>query len=193
MRNHVFFFQAGIGSSTVLNNLSDEYTFHRTHVNLVAFFLLSVHIVAYITALDADHSTLHGTVFLDVVNYLVHDTCRNGESVADVRACRRCYHGVDTNQCTVGVYECTARVALIDGSISLNHRCHLAWFLHRAGFCRYDTCSDGVVQSQRVAYCKYPFTDLHVVGVGNNNGRQVLSVNLDECEVCGGIGSDDAG
>ena len=193
MCDDIAFLQTGIGGSTVFDNLGNIDTLHRAEIHLVAFFLLTVHIGADILSLDTNHGTLHGTVLLDIVDDLVHDRCRDSETIADIGTRLGIDHGIDADKGTVGVDKRTTRVALVDGGIRLNHGSHFARLLHTAGLCRYDTGSDCIVESEGITYSEHPFTNLYIVGVGNLDSRQILAINLDQCQVCGGIGTNNAG
>ena len=143
--DHVVFLQACVSSGTVFHDLCDVDTFHRAEIHLVALLLLSIDIHVHVGTFDADHGALYVAVLLDVGHHLVHDGGGDGKAITDIRTCLGVDHGVDTDQRTVGVYQCTTRVTLVDGSISLNHRRDTR--THRTGLGRYDTCGHGVVQS----------------------------------------------
>lgn len=97
-------------------------------------------------------------------------------------------HGVDAHQLTLGVDECTARVTCVDGSIGLDEALH-AVGTERTSLGRDDTCGNGIVESEWIAHCDDPFTHLHIVAVGDRQGRQVLAIHLDEGEVGGLVGT----
>ena len=141
--------------------------------------------------MDAQHHALYAAVFLQVVYHLVHDRSRDGKTVTCIRTGLGIEHGVDTYQFALGVDQCTARVACVDGSIGLDEALY-AVSTQRTCLGRDDTCGNGVVQSEWVAHCDDPFTHLHVVAVGDRKGRQVLAVNLDQGKVGGLVGTDDA-
>ena len=141
--------------------------------------------------MDADDSTLHGAIFLEVVYHLIHNRGRDGKTVATERACLRIEHGVDADKFATCVHQGTARVARIDGGISLNERFY-AILIERASLCAYNTCGNCIGKVERVAYSQYPFAHLDILAVGNGDGRQVLAVYLYECKVGSLVGTDDA-
>ena len=122
MGQHVTLLKSSISGSTIFDHLINIYALHGAEVfNLFILIFHAVNIVLDIHALDSNHSTLVGTVLLEVVNSLVDNSGRNGKSVANVRACLRVNHGVDANEFATCVDQCTTRVTLIDCSIGLNH------------------------------------------------------------------------
>ena len=80
---------------------------------------------------------------------------------------------------------------MVDGCIGLDETLN-AISSQRAGLGRDNTCSDGIVQAERIADGQHPLADLHIVGIGNLDGRQVTPVNLDKCQVGGLVSTDDA-
>ena len=116
---------------------------------------------------------------------------------ADVTVCNPYLVRTGSNSFTVVWEELSGsgnsiRFARIDGSIRLDEAFD-AICTQRTCFCTYDTSGHCVVQSQWVTDSQHPLTDLHVVRVGNDDGGQVLCVNLDECQVGSLVGPDDAG
>ena len=177
--------------STILYNLSHVDTLHRAQIHILFLLFLSVHIVLHVSTLDTDHGSLHVTILLQVVNHLIHNSSRDSEAVTDVRTCLRIEHSVDTNEFATCVHECTTRITLIDGSISLDKALH-AIGAQRTGFGRDDTSGHRIVQSEGITNGEHPFTHAYIVAVGNGDGRQILSVDLDECQVGSLVGTNDA-
>ncbi len=60
-----------------------------------------------------------------------------------------------------------------------------------AAFCRDDSGRDGVVQTKGRADGGHPFSDLDVVGVAETNCREVLSFDLNQCDIGFRVRSDD--
>ena len=139
--------------STILYNLSHVDTLHRAQIHILILLLLCVYIVLHVSTLDTDHSALHVTILLQVVNHLIHNSSRNSEAITDVRTCLRIEHSVYAHEFATCVHKCTTRVTLIDG--------------------------------------KDPFTYAYIVAVGNGDGRQILTIDLDECQVGSLVGTDD--
>ena len=82
--DYVAFLQTSILSGSVFHYLSNIDAFHCAEVNLVALLLLSINIEISIDSSDADHGTLYDTVLLQIIDYLIHDSCGNGKSIADI-------------------------------------------------------------------------------------------------------------
>ena len=142
--------------------------------------------------MNTNHGTLNVTILFQVFNHLIHDRGWNSESIADIRASGRCQHGVDTNKFTTGIDQSTTRVALVDGSIGLDETLYTV-SSEGTGFGRNHTSCNRIVQSQRITNGKYPFTYTHIVAIGNNDGRQVLGIDLNQGKISGLVGSDDTG
>ena len=107
-------------SSTTISNLIYIDTFVSAKVNLLLLCLLTIKIATNISSLNTEHTTLYLTVFLQISNNLIHDCCRDSETIACEVTCLRVEHCVDTNKLTLHVYESTTRVTCIDSSISLD-------------------------------------------------------------------------
>ena len=75
---------AGCRGRAAFDHLGHVDAFVRSEVNRLVVFLLCVDVVQHVASLDAQHSTLHGAVLLEVVHHLVHDGGWNGKAVAAV-------------------------------------------------------------------------------------------------------------
>ena len=142
-------------------------------------------------SLDAQISTLHSTIFLQVIDYLCHNGSRDGKAITCIGTGLREEHGVDANELAFGVDEGATGVALVDSGISLYEALH-AVGSERACLGTDDARSDGVVQSKGVTHSDDPFADFQIVGVADRKCGQVLAIDLDQCKVCGRVGADDA-
>ena len=179
-----------IGTGTVWLYLIYIYTFVYTKVNFLLLCFLSINPLVCINTHNAEQSALYLTVLLDVVNHLIHDGCRNSETIAGVRTCLGIKHGIDTNQFTTGVYECTARVALVYGSIGLYERLY-AVSPKRTCLGTYDTCRYGAGEVEWIAYCKHPFAYSQLVRITYRKCWQIFCGNLYESKVGSLVGADD--
>ena len=142
--------------------------------------------------MNAQISTLHGAVFLQVVNDLCHDGCRNGKTISGVGAGFREQHGIDADELAFGVDKSATRVAFVDGGIGLNETLN-AIGTECAGFGADDAGCHRVVESERITHGDDPFSHLEIVGVANWQSREILAIDLDQGKVGGWICADDAG
>ena len=69
-------------------------------------------------SLDAQISTLHSTIFLQVIDYLCHNGSRDGKAITCIGTGLREEHGVDANELAFGVDEGTCG-ALVGAGIIL--------------------------------------------------------------------------
>ena len=193
-RNHVAFLQAGRSRSAFGSHFVHVDAIDRAEVHLVALFLLGIDIGRHVCTRNAEQGTLHGAVFLEVINHLVHDGSGDGKAVARVGPRLGIEHGVDAHQFAAGVHQCATRVAGIDGGIGLDETLNAAGRgTQAAGLGADNACRDGGGEAEGVADGQYPFAQLQVIGIGHLDGLQSVGFNLDEGKVGGLVETNDAG
>ena len=124
MGNDITLLQASLCGSTVVNDFGNIDALHCSEVNFLALFLLCVNVIVHVGSLNANHGALHVSELLQVVYHLIHNSSGNSEAIADVRARLRVDHRVDADELATSVDQGAARVTLIDGCVSLDHRLH---------------------------------------------------------------------
>ena len=174
--------QTGFCTGSALVYLSHIHSVDGAQVHFLALALLSVYVGVGILTLYAEDGALHGSVFLQVVYYLVHDARGDGKTITAVRTGLRIEHGVDAYQLARGVHQCTTAVAGIDGGIGLDERLHTVG-IQRTGLGTYYAGGHSAVQVEGVADGYHPFAHTQLIAVADGKGGQVLTVYLDECQV----------
>ena len=81
---HVALLHSGIGSGSIVGHFVDVHTFHGAEVHFLAFFLLHVNKVLHVATLNADDGTLNGAILLKVGHHLIHNGCRDGETISGI-------------------------------------------------------------------------------------------------------------
>ena len=80
--DYVTFLQVGSSTISVLIKIEDINTLVGSEVHFFAVLLLVVDIVVHVRTLNAEHYALYASIFLDVIYHLVHDGCRDGETIS---------------------------------------------------------------------------------------------------------------
>ena len=174
--------ETGISSCTIILYFGDIHTFIGTEVHFLILLLLHIDVSTRILSLYTNKTALNTAILFKIGYHLIHYSSRNGESVTDVWARRRGQHSIDADEFTTRIDESTARVALIDGCIGLYERLNTIG-TQRTSLCWHYTCCHRCSQVERVTDGEYPLAHLDIIAWDNLDGRQVLSIYFDECQV----------
>ena len=145
---------------------------------------------------DAQHRALHGAELDEIVHHLADDVDRDREGIPRIRAGPGNDGGVDTDQFTGCIDQRAAAVARVHGCIRLDERFDPVLPVvvrHRTALGTDDTGRDSRAQVIRTADSQYPFTEAQVIGIADRNDRKILSINLDQGDVRGRVGSHESG
>ena len=177
------------GSRTAFYDLSHKDTFlhaqlFHAFLHLLHHFVVHLQVGRKVTTLDAQQSTLNGTILLQVGNDLRHQVGRDGKAIARIGTRRRIKHGVDTYQLAGGIHQGTTTVTRVDGGIGLNERLDAGSL--SVGSSRTNGTSLGAddtgcnrrIQIERVTYGQYPFTHFQRIRVAHGNGGEIIALNL---------------
>ena len=183
----------GLESRRAVLHLADEDTVVDSRDILLLGKLRSKFLICH-----SDHSPLHGTELPDVVDHLGDHRRRNGERIAYIVARLGIDGGVDADQFTLHVDQCTAGIARVYSRIGLD----IAFDTHGATHGRLtntaclgadDTGGDGRCKTEGITHGQYPFTYTECVAVADRNHRKILCVDFQKCHIGGGVGTHHSG